>query len=82
MEKRLGISIEVWGDKGEYLTPATINGRTYGRDDFGQTDADEYCVEHDLAESLRCLAEFHRAWRIFASRSLRGARRENGWKKV
>jgi hypothetical protein len=64
-EKRLGIGIEVWGVSGEYLTPATVNGRVYGIDDFGRVDSDQYCVELELAQSLRALAEFHKAWRDF-----------------
>jgi hypothetical protein len=67
MEKRLGIDLEVWGCGGEYLTPATVSGRIYGIDDFGRTDTEEYCIEEELAESLRSLAELHHAWRIFAS---------------
>lgn len=66
IEKRLGIDVEVWGSSGELMTPSTIDGRAYSLDDFGQTDDGEYCVERDLATSLSALAEFHRAWRMFA----------------
>ena len=66
IEKRLGTDVEVWGSDGEYLTPTTLNGRTYSSDDFGQEENFSY-VERDLAESLRNLAEFHRAWRTFAA---------------
>lgn len=70
IEKRLGIDVEVWGSDGEYLTPTTLNGRTYSSDDFGSEEDLRY-VEHDLAESLRNLAEFHRAWRVFAAAATR-----------
>ena len=70
IEKRLGIEVEVWGSDGEYLTPTTLNGRIYWSGDFGSEEDLRY-VEHDLAESLRNLAEFHRAWRVFAAAATR-----------
>jgi len=66
IEKRLGIEVEVWGSNGEYLTPTTLNGRTYRSSDFG-SEENFRCVERDLAASFRDLVEFHRAWRMFAS---------------
>lgn len=66
MEKKLGIEIDVWGQQGEYLTPTTINGHTYSEDDFGEDDDGNKVADTNLAESLRQLVEFHRAWRIFA----------------
>jgi hypothetical protein len=70
IEKRLGIEVEVWGSNGEYLTPTTLNGRTYSSDDFGSEENFNY-VERDLAASFRELVEFHRAWRMFASSTAR-----------
>jgi len=70
IEKRLGIEVEVWGSDGEYLTPTTLNGRTYWSGDFGSEEGLR-CVEHDLAESLRNLVEFHRAWRVFTAAATR-----------
>jgi len=70
IEKRLGTDVEVWGSDGEYLTPTTLNGRTYSPDNFGQEEDFSY-VERDLAEDLRNLAEFHRAWRVFAAAATR-----------
>jgi hypothetical protein len=69
-EKRLGIDVEVWGSRGEYLTPTTVNGCTYALDDFGWEDDFNY-IEHALAENLRQLVEFHRAWREFAAATAR-----------
>lgn len=66
VEKRLGIDVEVWGSSGEYLTPTTVNGRAYSPDDFGSEETYQY-IEHNLADDLRNLAEFHRAWRAFAT---------------
>jgi hypothetical protein len=70
IEKRLGIEVEVWGSDGEYLTPTTLNGRTYWSDDLA-SEENFRCVEHGLAGSFRDLAEFHRAWRVFAAAATR-----------
>ncbi len=65
VEKQLGIEVEVWGTSGQYLTPSTGDGRTYGLDDFGQTEDGKYFIETGLAKNLEELAEFHCAWRKF-----------------
>jgi hypothetical protein len=65
VEKQLGIEVEVWGTGGEYLTPSTGDGRTYGLNDFGQTEDGKYFIETGLAKNLEELAEFHCAWRKF-----------------
>ncbi len=66
IEKRLGIDVEVWGSSGEYLTPTTLNGCTYSSDNFGNEN-DRMYIERALADDLKNLAEFHRAWRAFAT---------------
>ncbi len=65
VEKQLGIEVEVWGPGGEYLTPTTLNERTYDLDDFGQTEDGKYFIETGLAKNLEELAGFHCAWRTF-----------------
>jgi hypothetical protein len=75
VEKQLGIEVEVWGSGGEYLTPTTLNGRTYDLGDFGQTEDGKYFIETDLAKNLEELAEFHRAWRAFARSESRRCKR-------
>ncbi len=65
VEKQLGIEVEVWGTSGEYLTPSTGDGRTYGLDDFGRTEDGKYFIETGLAKNLEELAEFHCAWHTF-----------------